>query len=73
MRAWAILRRYRLFRLPRHFLYAVGFVSQYIVPKTINAGAVSPLPKALLVDLLLMSIFAVQHGGKARQGSKLRK
>ncbi len=52
------------------FLYAVGFVSQYIVPKTINTGAVSPLPKALLVDLLLMSIFAVQHSGMARQGFK---
>ena len=52
------------------FLYAVGFVSQYIVPKTINTGAVSPLAKALLVDLLLMSIFAVQHSGMARQGFK---
>jgi len=52
------------------FLYAVGFVSQYIVPKTIDTGAVSPLPKALLVDLLLMSIFAVQHSGMARQGFK---
>jgi len=52
------------------FLYAVGFVSQYIVPKTINTGAVPPLPKALLVDLLLMSIFAVQHSGMARQGFK---
>ena len=52
------------------FLYAVGFVSQYIVPKTINTGAVSPLAKALLVDLLLMSIFAVQHSGMTRQGFK---
>ena len=52
------------------FLYAVGFVSQYIVPKTINTGAVSPLPKALLIDLQLMSIFAVQHSGMARQGFK---
>jgi protein-S-isoprenylcysteine O-methyltransferase Ste14 len=52
------------------FLYAVGFVSQYIVPKTIDTGAISPLPEALLVNLLLMSIFAVQHSGMARQGFK---
>lgn len=52
------------------FLYAVGFVSQYVVPKTIDTGPTSSLPTALLVNLVLMSIFAVQHSGMARMGFK---
>ena len=52
------------------FLYAVGFVSGYVVPKTVDTGSASPLTTALLVNLVLMSIFAVQHSGMARQGFK---
>lgn len=52
------------------FLYAVGFVSGYVVPKTVDTGSTSSLQTALLVNLVLMSIFAVQHSGMARQGFK---
>ena len=52
------------------FLYAIGFVSQYIVPKNINTGPEHSLMTALLTNLVLMSIFAVQHSGMARQGFK---
>ena len=56
------------------FLYAVGFVSGYVVPKTVDksvgSGHSSSLTTALLINLVVMSIFAVQHSGMARQGFK---
>ena len=52
------------------FLYAIGFVAQYVVPKNINTGPASSLMTALLTNLVLMSIFAVQHSGMARRGFK---
>src|SRR5439155_12266629 len=52
------------------FLYAVGFVSGYVVPKTVDSGRASSLTTALLINLVVMSIFAVQHSGMARQGFK---
>jgi methanethiol S-methyltransferase len=48
------------------FLYALGFVSGLVVPKTIDTGAAAPFTQALLIDLLLMSAFAVQHSVMAR-------
>jgi methanethiol S-methyltransferase len=48
------------------FLYAVGFVEGMSVPKTIDSGAVVPLTEALIVNLLLMSLFALQHSVMAR-------
>ncbi len=52
------------------FLYAVGFIAQLVVPKTINSGAAGSTGRALMIDLALMSLFAIQHSGMARQGFK---
>jgi protein-S-isoprenylcysteine O-methyltransferase Ste14 len=51
-------------------LYAIGFVNGLMVPKTIDTGAAVPVPEALIVDLLLMSVFAIQHSVMARRQFK---
>ena len=51
-------------------LYAIGFVSGLVVPKTIDTGAASSAAEALVVNLLLMSLFAVQHSLMARKQFK---
>ena len=51
-------------------LYAIGFVTGLVVPKGIDMGAPASFGEALVVDLALMSLFAVQHSVMARQPFK---
>ena len=51
-------------------LYAIGFVTGLPVPKTIDTGAVGSTGDAFIVNLLLMSLFAIQHSVMARKGFK---
>jgi protein-S-isoprenylcysteine O-methyltransferase Ste14 len=51
-------------------LYAIGFVEGLFVPKTIDVGGEAPLAEALIVNLLLMSVFAIQHSVMARKPFK---
>ena len=52
------------------FLYAIGFVGGMVVPKTIDTGSQLSATQALIVNLLLMSLFAVQHSVMARKPFK---
>lgn len=52
------------------FLYAVAFVGDFLVPKTINTGMEAPFTEALLINLALLSVFALQHSIMARPGFK---
>ena len=51
-------------------LYTIGFIEGLVVPKTIDNGTAVPMTEALIVNLLLLTLFAVQHSVMARKGFK---
>lgn len=48
------------------FAYAIGFLAGRLVPKGVDDGAAGSVAAAVVVDLALLSLFAVQHSVMAR-------
>lgn len=54
------------------FLYLVAFVGNFWVPRTVDHGVSAPIGQAVLVNMLLLGLFGLQHSVMARPGFKAR-
>jgi len=52
------------------FVYAIGFVGNIVVPRSIDHGVAAPIREAVVVNVLLLAVFGVQHSVMARPAFK---
>lgn len=52
------------------FVYAIGFVAGLGVPKSLDSDPTAPFGVALLIDAILLGVFAIQHSVMARPAFK---
>jgi protein-S-isoprenylcysteine O-methyltransferase Ste14 len=52
------------------FLYLIGWLTDLVVPVSIDSGPPGSVPAALAIDLALIALFGVQHSVMARPGFK---
>ncbi|OBJ14151.1 methanethiol S-methyltransferase [Mycobacterium sp. 1245801.1] len=54
------------------FLYLVAFLGNFWVPRTVDHGLSAPVGQAVLVNMILLGVFGLQHSVMARPGFKAR-
>jgi methanethiol S-methyltransferase len=52
------------------FVYAIGFVGNIVVPRSVDHALAAPVGLAVLIDAALLGIFAIQHSVMARPAFK---